>query len=217
MARTQPRWTALAACKDHQDVFFPERYVGSTIVAARSICVTCPVFAECRDWGLAHPEEIPEGILFGYTEVERRAIADGDLEYVDWRFTDWEHPVSKRRMAALERQALQRGEPVVVNVYRLYEIDDPAERHAVIEAYQRWQAEQQCPTSFEQATAMANRAAARQMKITTSRPPCPNGCDTKHVGRYRNAANGDRVWLCYRCRAKIRLTPAEDSTYAKGS
>lgn len=195
-------WTDLAACRGQGDTFFPERYTADAILAARVICASCPVYDECRAWGTASRASIPEGILFGFTDYERRQMSEGTLPYSDWRFGDWERPVSKKRLAAKEREARKVGVPEVVNAYRLYDFP-PEQRKAVIEAYRQWQNDQQFPATFEQALMAAERAATREKKLRLSRPSCPNGCGPEHVMRYRTNAAGHKGWQCFRCRAKM--------------
>ena len=118
--------------------------------------MACPVFEQCFSWGTEHYQDCTKGILFGCSELERQYLALNAITFVDWRFTDWEHPVTRRRMAAKERVALNNGVPAVVDAYNIYDIEDLDERRKVIEAYQAWQNEQQYPTTYEQAAEHAH-------------------------------------------------------------
>lgn len=51
-AITPPPWTDQALCaQTDPEAFFPE--LGATTLAAKRICATCPVRAECLDYALA--------------------------------------------------------------------------------------------------------------------------------------------------------------------
>lgn len=66
------RWQDHAACTDHPDrsIFFPER--GETTAAAKAVCATCPVKAECLDYAVRNHENY--GIWGGTSERERRQL-----------------------------------------------------------------------------------------------------------------------------------------------
>lgn len=45
-------WRVQAACRDMDpNIFFPGRT--DSLAPARAVCATCPVMAECRDYGLS--------------------------------------------------------------------------------------------------------------------------------------------------------------------
>lgn len=66
-----PEWHKDAACRNvpNPDIFFPER--GASIAAARRLCATCPVQAECLEDALEHNLE---GLWGNTTERERRPL-----------------------------------------------------------------------------------------------------------------------------------------------
>jgi WhiB family redox-sensing transcriptional regulator len=68
-------WVDLAACRDADfTLFFPVSDVDPKVTAAKHICGTCPVRAQC----LAHALDAGElGVWGGTTETERRAIRRG--------------------------------------------------------------------------------------------------------------------------------------------
>jgi WhiB family transcriptional regulator, redox-sensing transcriptional regulator len=67
---TQP-WYEKAACLDKDaDCFFPEK--GGSTRAAKRICQTCSVQAECLDYALDNDERF--GIWGGLSERERRRL-----------------------------------------------------------------------------------------------------------------------------------------------
>jgi WhiB family transcriptional regulator, redox-sensing transcriptional regulator len=64
-------WYERAACLDTDaDCFFPEK--GGSTRAAKRICQTCTVQAECLDYALANDERF--GIWGGLSERERRRL-----------------------------------------------------------------------------------------------------------------------------------------------
>jgi WhiB family redox-sensing transcriptional regulator len=64
-------WYAKAACLDSDaDCFFPEK--GGSTRAAKRICQTCSVTAECLDYALDNDERF--GIWGGLSERERRRL-----------------------------------------------------------------------------------------------------------------------------------------------
>lgn len=68
MVQPEP-WTEHAACKGMDpDLFFPAR--GDDCDTARAVCRTCPVMAECREYGMAERF----GVYGGLTERERRRV-----------------------------------------------------------------------------------------------------------------------------------------------
>jgi len=57
IASGTPAWHADAACKEHPDLsWFPERGEDST--AAKAVCESCLVTAECRSWALAQGDPV---------------------------------------------------------------------------------------------------------------------------------------------------------------
>jgi WhiB family redox-sensing transcriptional regulator len=64
-------WYEQAACLDKDaDAFFPEK--GGSTRAAKRICATCTVAAECLDYALDNDERF--GIWGGLSERERRRL-----------------------------------------------------------------------------------------------------------------------------------------------
>jgi WhiB family redox-sensing transcriptional regulator len=64
-------WYEKAACLDKDaDCFFPEK--GGSTRAAKRICQTCSVQAECLDYALHNDERF--GIWGGLSERERRRL-----------------------------------------------------------------------------------------------------------------------------------------------
>lgn len=74
-------WKELAACKDAQTIFFPQRVTDQTLAAARAICAECPVRKECRQFAQDNHEEY--GIWAGkdYSRNERRRIKAANERY----------------------------------------------------------------------------------------------------------------------------------------
>lgn len=76
-------WRAQAAClNEDTDLFFDPK----NLRAIRQRCRSCPVFQECFEW-CTNPvtvDEVPYGIIAGYTENQRMAIAGG-RHVPDWR------------------------------------------------------------------------------------------------------------------------------------
>jgi WhiB family redox-sensing transcriptional regulator len=70
--RVEPQpWYELAACRGRDaDCFFPEK--GGSTRAAKRICQTCVVQAECLEYALANDERF--GIWGGMSERERRRL-----------------------------------------------------------------------------------------------------------------------------------------------
>lgn len=67
-------WQDHAVCQyTDPELFYPPE--GRTGTAARKICRTCPVQAECLAWAIRHSEI--EGIWGGLNEDERRRYAAG--------------------------------------------------------------------------------------------------------------------------------------------
>jgi WhiB family redox-sensing transcriptional regulator len=57
------------------DLFFPVGSTGPAIAqleAAKAVCATCPVSAECLQWALATGQD--SGVWGGTSEEERRAM-----------------------------------------------------------------------------------------------------------------------------------------------
>ena len=64
-------WMSEGHCRHYPpDVFFPSDGVG--VVAARAICVECPVKAQCLEYALVN--RIDHGVWGGASERERRRI-----------------------------------------------------------------------------------------------------------------------------------------------
>lgn len=64
-------WQKRAACLEADpELFFPER--GYSSAAAKAICATCPVIAECLAYALATHQQF--GTWGGTTERERRKL-----------------------------------------------------------------------------------------------------------------------------------------------
>lgn len=68
---TRRAWTLRAACRDTPTaMFYPER--GEDIRAAKRVCQTCPVTAECLEYAMANGERF--GVWGGLSERERRRL-----------------------------------------------------------------------------------------------------------------------------------------------
>ena len=63
-------WTARAACVGKHELFFSD-FKKSVVREAKRICATCPVQAECLEYGLVNVEY---GIWGGYTANERKRL-----------------------------------------------------------------------------------------------------------------------------------------------
>ena len=73
-----PQWMFRAACRGLDrdvlgDLFFPEHGTGQGSGAARQICATCAVRADCADYAIEH--RIWHGIWGGLSTRSRRRIA----------------------------------------------------------------------------------------------------------------------------------------------
>jgi len=67
----RPRWQRDAACRGAAvDLYFPAR--GEPTEPARTICSTCTVIAECRNWALAQRDD--HGIAAGLSGRQRRQL-----------------------------------------------------------------------------------------------------------------------------------------------
>jgi WhiB family redox-sensing transcriptional regulator len=66
----RPDWVDKAACKGMTALFFPEKNEAPTADWARRICNTCPVQAECREYGMQERF----GIWGGLSEMQRRPL-----------------------------------------------------------------------------------------------------------------------------------------------
>ena len=87
---TEVSWMVQGLCAETDpEAFFPDR--GEPTRAAKRVCRTCDVWAECLEYALAHNEQF--GVWGGYSAQERRRISrvihvppatglleDGDLE-----------------------------------------------------------------------------------------------------------------------------------------
>lgn len=219
-------WRRRAQCRESDPaIFFPPlgRISLKSVEEARSICRRCKVFEQCKEWGLANFSQIEDGIFFGVGSSERRLIDSGLTSFVDWRYEA--RTLSPSALEARERRALRQGVQAVTDVFRIYEIDDPMQRRAIIEAYDNWCKEQHYPSSFERAqervahlTAVASGAkqAPRRMAVPVQfRPECPSGCGKGDMARLGSRKPTDpsrparTVWTCYRCRAKVVAEPAD--------
>jgi WhiB family transcriptional regulator, redox-sensing transcriptional regulator len=81
-----PRWQRRGACRRPDvdpDAFFPEK--GGSTRAAKAVCATCPVTAECLAYALANDERW--GVYGGKSERERRKLRPARA------------PVARRRVA----------------------------------------------------------------------------------------------------------------------
>jgi WhiB family redox-sensing transcriptional regulator len=84
-------WQRAGACRGHDSTqfFHPEGERGASRtrreVAAKAVCRTCPVRAECALHALASRE--PYGVWGGFTEGERHRLLE----------TDWEQATDARR------------------------------------------------------------------------------------------------------------------------
>jgi len=66
----KPAWHADAACREHPELsWFPAP--GEDLAAAKAVCESCLVVAECRSWSLAQGPEL-QGIWGGLSGQERR-------------------------------------------------------------------------------------------------------------------------------------------------
>lgn len=67
-------WADDAACKGQMDLMFPVddgRQWRAQQHQAISLCMTCPVLPECRQWALADPDPAFDGIAGGMTAKQR--------------------------------------------------------------------------------------------------------------------------------------------------
>ncbi len=65
-------WMEQAACRQMPtELFFPER--GEDATAAKAVCNTCPVIAECREYALSLPHWT-DGVFGATTPRERSRI-----------------------------------------------------------------------------------------------------------------------------------------------
>ena len=70
-------WQLEAACRGcDPDIWFPTR--GKDVHEGKTICATCPVLVECRDWADFYAER--RGIWGGLTWNERRRVKRGIAE-----------------------------------------------------------------------------------------------------------------------------------------
>ncbi len=58
-------------CTNDPDLFFPERHQGNrgAIIEIRAACATCPIVAQCAEYGIKHE---PEFGFWGGLSVEQR-------------------------------------------------------------------------------------------------------------------------------------------------
>jgi WhiB family redox-sensing transcriptional regulator len=67
----RPEWHDQAACRGRSEVnFFP--YRGESVTAAKALCATCPVTAQCLADALAHEWTI--GVWGGTSEIQRKRL-----------------------------------------------------------------------------------------------------------------------------------------------
>lgn len=72
------QWQAKGACRGHErpDIWFPDKHSPSEeTLAARDVCVRCPVRDKCRQYAMDHPKE--PGIWGGLTERQRAGLRNG--------------------------------------------------------------------------------------------------------------------------------------------
>jgi hypothetical protein len=63
----------------HTDMFFPERGDGAAVDAAKAVCGTCPVAADCLDEAINLPDGWGEiGIWGGTSGRQRRSLLRND-------------------------------------------------------------------------------------------------------------------------------------------
>ena len=63
-------WRDKAACTGRQELFF-EDHKSTTVRKAKSVCATCAVIDNCREYALVHTEF---GVWGGMTANERRRL-----------------------------------------------------------------------------------------------------------------------------------------------
>jgi Transcription factor WhiB len=68
----------------------------SDIIAAREICINCPVFDECREWSIDYYPIVPFGIFAGEGGSMRHKFHCGKPRK-DWRKTNWRLTVEEER------------------------------------------------------------------------------------------------------------------------
>jgi WhiB family redox-sensing transcriptional regulator len=75
-------WRTRAACRGMEtDMFFPERGDGAAVDAAKTVCGTCPVAADCLDEAINLPDGWGEiGIWGGTSGRQRRILVRTDPE-----------------------------------------------------------------------------------------------------------------------------------------
>jgi hypothetical protein len=112
--KAQPLWL-FGGSPDDDSHFYDERrkclgqgaiyysYEPENLAHARNLCAACPVYRQCVRYGLAHYDDIPNGIMFGLTEMQRRRISEGRDEFHDWR-REW----SRAKYAAAITRAYDR-------------------------------------------------------------------------------------------------------------
>lgn len=73
-------WRTRAACRGMDtDMFFPERGDGAAVDAAKAVCGTCPVAADCLDEAINLPDGWGEiGIWGGTSGRQRRVLVRTD-------------------------------------------------------------------------------------------------------------------------------------------
>ena len=70
----RPDWHDYAACgPQHMHLFYPSHTgnQAATEAAAKALCASCPVQADCLEWALVHDED---GLWGGHTPAERDVI-----------------------------------------------------------------------------------------------------------------------------------------------
>ena len=68
-------WRTRAACRGMDtDMFFPERGDGAAVDAAKAVCGTCPVAADCLDEAINLPDGWGAFGIWGGTSGRQRRI-----------------------------------------------------------------------------------------------------------------------------------------------
>lgn len=75
----QQRWRQHALCyKTDTNLFFPSLGDNNRqVMAAKKICLGCPVIADCRAYALSYDSSKLPGIYGGLTQYERKRIQRG--------------------------------------------------------------------------------------------------------------------------------------------
>lgn len=128
LAYERPTWHAAAACHGLTSLFFPER--GESLAAARAVCKTCTVTAQCKEAG--RHEHF--GVWAGQAERgRRRDRRDGPISM--------QIPIAHGTMPGA-RQHYRRGDPpctpcrIAMNIYSVDRQRDARERRRAAAAAQ---------------------------------------------------------------------------------